>query len=120
MNFTTAESLVPVENLVNRAGESLKKASPYLARGLLFNWAFGIFAVVSVVKFITDKIEDNKRLSEAKLNLYKEAVKRQNAIIKVLQTQSKLDAERITELTEINAELTKAICEMKEDLDSAA
>lgn len=76
----------------------------------------GIFGAV---KFIVDKIVGNKRLAEAKLNLYKEAVKRHNAIGKALQKEAKLDAERIAELKEINAELAKAIREMKEDLDSA-
>lgn len=71
-------------------------------------------------KSVYDKIEDNKRLSEAKLELYKEAVKRQNAIIEVLRDEKKLDAERIAEMKEIIVELTRTIRELKEDLGSAA
>lgn len=115
MNFATADSLEPVECLVNRAGTALKNIACGFVLGLPLGDPFA-----AAVKFIVDKIKENKRLSEVKLNLYKEAVKRQNAIIKVLQNQSKLDAERIAELTEINAELTKVIREMKEDLESAA
>lgn len=119
MNFTTVESLAPVAALVNDAGAALAVARLPLWRLFLGPLCLPGMWVWDAVKFVADKIEDNKRLSEVKLQLYKEAVKRQAAIIEALKKEAQLDAERVAALKEINAQLVKAIREMKEDLDSA-
>lgn len=120
MNFATAESLAPVEGLVNRAGTALAKMGPG-ASCVVFGPTLGMLMLIwDSVKCVYNKIEDNKRLSEVKLELYKEAIKRQDAIIKVLQKEACLDAARMSELKEINSELIRTIRELKEDLDSAA
>lgn len=122
MNYETLESLAPVAGLIDRAGVSLSKVSRWR---MLACVCFGPLLSLPIMawdaaKSVYDKIEDNKRLSEAKLELYKEAVKRQNAIIEVLRDEKKLDAERIAEMKEIIVELTRTIRELKEDLGSAA
>lgn len=123
MNYATLESLAPVAGLLNRAGTCLATlpVSPWrmIAGRILGPLSLPIMAW-DVTKFVYDKIEENKRLSEAKLELYKEAVKKQNAIIKALQDEKKLDDKRIAEMKEIIIELTRTIRELKEDLDSAA
>jgi len=61
----------------------------------------------------------NKKLREAKEMCYKEAVAKQNAIIKALKQESKADKERIEYLTSLNILLVAAIRDLKHDLGYA-
>lgn len=58
----------------------------------------------------------NQKLKEAKELCYKEAIKKQNAIIKALQNESRRDKERIDYLTSLNNLLKAAIRDLKYDL----
>ena len=58
----------------------------------------------------------NKKLREAKELCYKNAVAKQNAIIKALKDEAKADKERIDYLTGLNNLLTAAIKDLKHDL----
>lgn len=58
----------------------------------------------------------NRKLKEAKELCYKEAIKKQNAIIKALQNESRRDKERIDYLTSLNNLLKAAIRDLKYDL----
>lgn len=58
----------------------------------------------------------NKKLREAKELCYKNAVAKQNLIIKALQKESKGDKARIEYLTSLNALLNAAIRNLKHDL----
>lgn len=58
----------------------------------------------------------NKKLREAKELIYKEAVKKQTAILKALKEDSIKDKERIDYLTRLNILLTAAIKDLKHDL----
>lgn len=62
----------------------------------------------------------NKKLQEAKETCYKDAVAKQNAIIKALKNESKRDKERIVYLTSLNTLLTAAIRDLEHDLGYAA
>lgn len=58
----------------------------------------------------------NKKLMEAKQLCYKEAVKKQNAIIKALKDETNADKERIEYLNSLNTLLQAAIKDLKQDL----
>lgn len=58
----------------------------------------------------------NKKLKEAKELCYKEAVRKQNAIIKALKDESNADKERIEYLNSLNTLLQSAIKDLKYDL----
>lgn len=58
----------------------------------------------------------NKKLKEAKELCYKEAVKKQNAIIRALKEESDADKERIDYLNSLNILLQSAIKDLKHDL----
>ena len=58
----------------------------------------------------------NKKLRQAKELIYKEAVAKQNAIIKALEEEKNADKERIDYLTRINTLLQAAIKDLKYDL----
>lgn len=58
----------------------------------------------------------NQKLKEAKKLCYKEAIEKQNAIIKALQNESRRDKERIDYLTSLNNLLKAAIRDLKYDL----
>lgn len=58
----------------------------------------------------------NKKLREAKELLYKNAIAKQNAIIRALKEESNADKERIDYLTGLNVLLQAAIRDLKHDL----
>lgn len=58
----------------------------------------------------------NKKLKEAKELCYKEAVRKQNAIIKALKAETDADKERIDYLNSLNTLLQSAIRDLKHDL----
>lgn len=58
----------------------------------------------------------NKKLREAKVLCYKEAVKKQTAIIKALKEETNADKERIDYLNSLNILLQSAIRDLKHDL----
>lgn len=58
----------------------------------------------------------NKKLLEAKQLCYKDAVKKQNAIIKALKEETTADKERIEYLNSLNTLLQAAIRDLKQDL----
>lgn len=58
----------------------------------------------------------NKRLKEAKELCYKEAIKKQNAIIRALKEESDADKERLDYLNSLNVLLQSAIKDLKHDL----
>ena len=58
----------------------------------------------------------SKKLMEAKQLCYKDAVKKQNAIIKALKDETNADKERIEYLNSLNALLRAAIRDLKQDL----
>ena len=64
---------------------------------------------------ITSHIK-NKKLMEAKQLCYKDAVKKQNAIIKALKEETTADKARIEYLNSLNTLLQAAIRDLKQDL----
>lgn len=58
----------------------------------------------------------NKKLKEAKELCYREAVRKQNAIIKALKNESDADKERIDYLNSLNTLLQSAIKDLEYDL----
>ena len=64
---------------------------------------------------ITSHIK-NKKLMEAKQLCYKDAVKKQNAIIKALKDETTADKARIEYLNSLNTLLQAAIRDLKQDL----
>lgn len=60
-----------------------------------------------------------KKLREAKEMCYKEAIAKQNAIIKALEQESKADKKRIEYLKSLNILLTAAVRDLKHDLGYA-
>lgn len=58
----------------------------------------------------------HKKLREAKEMCYKEAVAKQNAIIRALREESRADKERIDYLTSLNTLLSAAVRDLKHDL----
>ena len=58
----------------------------------------------------------NQKLKEAKELCYKEAVKKQTAIIKALKEEVSADKERIDYLNSLNILLQSAIKDLKHDL----
>jgi hypothetical protein len=61
----------------------------------------------------------NKKLSQEKERLYKEALKKHDAIINELNDKDKLSNERIEYLNSLNILLRQAIKELKSDLEAA-
>lgn len=62
----------------------------------------------------------NKKLLNAKVLIYKEALKKQSALIKMIKEESNGDKERIEYLTSLNTLLQAAIRDLKYDLGVAA
>lgn len=62
----------------------------------------------------------SKQLRQEKERLYKEAVAKQNAIIKALKEENNADKERIDYLTSLNIMLQAAIRDLKKDLGYTA
>ena len=78
---------------------------------------------ITVIKYLL-KRRDESKLREAKELLLKEAIKKQNTIIKklnddvnTLKRQSEEDKQRIKKLNDLNQELTKVIRKLQADLD---
>lgn len=63
---------------------------------------------------------NKQKLKEEKQIILREAIAKQNAIIKALQDETEKDKSRIDYLTALNIALTRAIKELREDLDNAA
>lgn len=61
----------------------------------------------------------NKKMQEAKELLYKDAIAKQNAILKALNEEKNADKERIEYLTQINILLKEAIEDLRNDLGDA-
>lgn len=61
----------------------------------------------------------NKKMQEAKELLYKDAIAKQNAILKALNEEKNADKERIEYLTQINNLLKEAIEDLRNDLGDA-
>lgn len=61
----------------------------------------------------------NKKMQEAKELLYKDAIAKQNAILKALNEEKNADKERIEYLTQINILLKEAIEDLRNDLGGA-
>lgn len=62
----------------------------------------------------------NKKLQNAKELLYKDALKKQTALLKALKEETNQDKERIEYLTRLNTLLEAAIKDLKYDLEIAA
>lgn len=62
----------------------------------------------------------NKQLRQEKERLYKEALKKHEAIIQALKTEADADKERLDYLQSLNILLTQAIKDLKKDLGKAA
>lgn len=62
----------------------------------------------------------NKQLRQEKERLYKEALKKHEAIIQALKSESDADKERLNYLQSLNILLTQAIKDLKMDLGKAA
>ena len=58
----------------------------------------------------------NKQLKQEKERLYKEALKKHEAIIQALKTEADADKERLDYLQSLNILLTQAIKDLKNDL----
>lgn len=63
---------------------------------------------------------NKKKLKEAKQIILREAIAKQNAMIKALLEEAQKDKSRIDYLTSINNALTMAIKDLREDLNMAA
>lgn len=61
----------------------------------------------------------NKKLAQEKERLYKEALKKHDAIINELKNKDKLSSDRIEYLNSLNILLRQAIKELKADLEAA-
>lgn len=62
----------------------------------------------------------NKQLRQEKERLYKEALKKHEAIIQALKSEADADKERLDYLQSLNILLTQAIKDLKKDLGKAA
>ena len=62
----------------------------------------------------------NKQLRQEKERLYKEALKKHEAIIQALKSEADADKERLNYLQSLNILLTQAIKDLKKDLGKAA
>lgn len=63
---------------------------------------------------------NKQRLKEAKQIILREAIAKQNAIIRAMQEESNKDKSRIDYLTSLNNALARAIKDLREDLKVAA
>ena len=75
-----------------------------------------IVAVTAATTALILKKKKAKELSQTKSILYRDAIAKQNAIIRALKEESAADKERIEYLDRLNEALKKAIVELKQDL----
>lgn len=93
-------------------------ASGLAATGTIVGGAMtGLIAPAAIVVGVGVAQLRNKKLREAKELCYKEAVKKQAAIIKALKLESRADKERIEYLNSLNTVLRSAIKDLRYDLD---
>lgn len=85
------------------------------ATAVLTPLTFPLFMFYGVGRFIKKKSEDEKML-RGKMLAYKQAIAKQNAIIKVLKEETNASKERIEYLIGINRLLQDAIAELQGEL----
>ena len=78
-----------------------------------YNWALRIICLQE----ITHMIITRKKLLQEKERLYKEALKKHDAIINELNKKDKLSSDRIEYLNKLNILLRQAINELRADLE---
>lgn len=135
MRYSSETQLQEVEQLIKKADDTLKNSdigmyvagsaitgvvtgigTGLAATGLVAPAALPIVAgVTALISAITNDIT-GKQLINKKLALYKEAVSKQNAIIKVLKEERIHDKESIANLTYVNQQLISAIEKLQYDL----
>lgn len=143
MKFQSQEALKSVEDLLNEANAALNDKSrtieksylddsvvgrnadgtSALAAGSLVGGMAAGIAILAVPVAILGGLGigaavyvKNKKLKEAKELCYKEAIRKQNAIIKALKEEVNADKERIEYLNSVNTLLQSAIKDLKYDL----
>lgn len=125
INYANIMSLNPVADLLER----IDKAIDFESEDKSFfdrvtdTLLIAAFPHITVIKYLL-KRRDESKLREAKELLLKEAIKKQNTIIKklndnvnTLKRQSEEDKQHIKKLNELNQELTKVIRKLQADLD---
>lgn len=128
MRYSSETQLREVEQLVKEADNILKNsnigkyvaggaiaaAATVIGTGLAAPVALPLLAGGMIITAIANS--GNKKLINKKLALYKKAVSKQNAIIKVLKEERVHDKESIANLTYVNQQLTSAIENLQYDL----
>lgn len=110
MKFQSQDALKTVQSVIDEANEALNDRTRTIAKSAIPEVLAGALGagVASHVK--------NKKLKEAKELCYREAVRKQNAIIKALKNESDADKERIDYLNSLNTLLQSAIKDLEYDL----
>lgn len=109
----TAASLLATGGAVTAS--SLTALSGISAAAMLTPLTFPLFMFYGVGRFIKKKSEDEKML-RGKMLAYKQAIAKQNAIIKALKEETNASKERIEYLIGINRLLQDAIAELQGEL----
>lgn len=125
MVFQSVESLQQVVNVVNEAAgitSGLAAAGSIVGGGMVA----GVFVLAAPVAALAAggvglaAHLKNKQLRQEKERLYKEALKKHEAIIQALKSEADADKERLDYLQSLNILLTQAIKDLKKDLGKAA
>lgn len=104
-------------SIVTRVGVSRFAVTGGLTGIAGFSPLFAPVTVVLGVGFGVAKYIRNKKLKNQKELCYKEAIKKQNAIIQALKEESDADKERLDYLNSMNKILQAVIKDLKHDLD---
>lgn len=106
--FNGTNSLKPVVDLLRKIDKVLSTES---AKQYSLAYLIGGLPGILVWAYIR-----SKREQEAKLLCYKEALKKQTAILEALARERSADKARIAELTELNRQLQQVIRKLEHDL----
>ena len=116
MNFQSIEALQPVVNVVNAA---LATAGALVGGGM----AAGVFVLAAPVAIgagvgigLAAKLKADQ-LKQEKERLYKEALRKHQTIIQALKDEADASKERLDYLQSLNVLLTKAVNDLRADLD---
>ena len=110
--FNGTNSLKPVVDLLRKIDKVLSTES---AKQYSLAYLIGGLPGILVWSYIWAYIR-SKREQEAKLLCYKEALKKQTAILEALARERNADKARIAELTELNRQLQQVIRKLEHDL----
>ena len=118
MIYKNIESLQPIVNVVNEAANAINDKTRTISESAIpevLTGALGAGLAATGVGVATHL--KNKQLKQEKERLYQEALRKHQAIIQSLKEETDADQKRLDYLQSLNIMLTKAIEDLRKDLN---